>query len=163
MEKPRPIFPLSTVYQHFCFLRRQRYNHRANHVINIMLQIKNDMLQDYVTKREFGDFKDEMREFRCEVDTRFDRVESRLDKVETRLGNVESRLGNVETSVATIERNAATYKQEITESFNRTAGMILDQMKYDFCLAVEYLEHVVRNDDNREVEKRFRKVFYNKK
>lgn len=105
------------------------------------------MLQDYVTKQEFADFRDEMRDFRDEVNERF--------------GEMNERLGTFVTKQEFNER-FVEFRKDIAEQFNRTAGMVLDQMRHEFGIAVEYLEHVVRGDDNAEVRKRFKKVFYNK-
>jgi|GEM_PF-6146219 len=94
------------------------------------------MQHDFVTKKEFGEFKgemhifrDEMYEFRSEVKGNFDDLRSE------------------------IKRELILYKEDIKGYFDRSIGVMHDKFREDVQMSMEYTQGVDKNKvDKRDFE-----------
>lgn len=112
---------------------------------------------EYVTRKEFGQFRDD-------VNHRFDRVDVRLDELKSDIvimkGDIVTMKGDIVTmksdiftmkgdiavlkgDMNTVKGDLALFKDEIISQFNRTAGMIREQTREDIKIATEYLVSVI--------------------
>ncbi|MFZ5946035.1 MAG: hypothetical protein ACOYVD_18240 [Bacillota bacterium] len=76
----------------------------------------------------FKEFLAEFRDFKNQVNSRFDKIENRLDNLENRLGNLENGLDNLEGKVGentqilrALEHNAEVFKAELDRANLRLA------------------------------------------
>ncbi len=81
-------------------------------------------LQDYVSKLEFNDFVEEMRNFRDLTGVRFDTIEQRLSDHDKRFNNIDRRL------------------DKLGEDFRIQTGAILDQFKEYMQINREHMQGV---------------------
>jgi chaperonin cofactor prefoldin len=98
--------------------------------------VNKHQLLDYVSKREFGDFVDEMRDFRTVTESRFDSIESRLSAHDKRFDKIDRQI------------------DELKEIIRIQTGAILDQFREDLKIGIEYFQNIDKNKvDKVEFEK----------
>jgi hypothetical protein len=85
---------------------------------------KSQLVTDYVTKREFGEFREEMHDFKDDMNNFRDETHRRFDGVEKRLSNVERKLDS------------------LREEIRIEMGAWRDQIRSDFMVAVEFLQDI---------------------
>lgn len=86
-------------------------------IIKSMNAIIAPMIQhDFVTKKEFGEFRSEVNGRFDDVDARFNDIKSDMDK----------------------------FKEEMKDDADRHVGQVCEQSRHDFKLATEYLEFVIK-------------------
>ena len=95
---------------------------------NNTLVSKHELL-DYVSKRDFNDFVEEMRDFRDVTGTRFNSVDIRFESIERRLDSIERRLDNLERRF-----------DELKNDFRIQVGAVLDQFKENMKINMEYMQ-----------------------
>ena len=88
---------------------------------NSTLVSKHELL-DYVSKRDFNDFVDEMRDFRDVTSTRFNLVDKRFESIERRIDLLERRF------------------DELKNDFRIQIGAVLDQFKENMKINMEYMQ-----------------------
>lgn len=93
--------------------------------------VNKHQLLDYVSKREFGDFVEDMRDFRTVTDDRFDAIESRLSAHDKRFDKIDRQF------------------DELKEIIRIQTGAILDQFREDLKTGIEYFQNI----DNNKVDK----------
>jgi uncharacterized coiled-coil protein SlyX len=107
--------------------------------------VSKHQLLDYVSKREFGDFVEDMRDFRTVTETRFDTIESRLSAYDKRFDSIELRLSAHDKRFDKIDRQF----DELKEIIRIQTGAILDQFREDLKTGIEYFQNI----DNNKVDK----------
>lgn len=105
--------------------------------------ISKNQLFDYVTKREFGDFVQDMHDFKDitlqrfdSIDARFDSIDARFVSIESRLKTIDKRLGSHESRMNSLERKF----DEFTDSIRIQMGANVDQFRSDLLTAIEFLK-----------------------
>jgi len=81
--------------------------------------ILSPMQNNYVTKEEFGEFKDEMLEFKDNTEIRFDKIDERFNSVDERFNIVNRRFDSVENEIKKL-------KQFTDEGFDGMETFILN-------------------------------------
>ncbi len=106
---------------------------------------KPQLIADYVTKREFGefrsdmsDFREEMHDFREETRIRFDAVDARFNTVDARLSSIDGRLNGHDKRFDSIERKIDAMREETRISM----GAWRDQLRSDFLAGIEYMKDI---------------------
>lgn len=95
---------------------------------NSTLVSKHELL-DYVSKRDFNDFVEEMRDFRDVTSTRFNLVDKRFESIERRFDTIERRLDLLERRF-----------DELKNDFRIQVGAVLDQFKENMKINMEYMQ-----------------------
>jgi hypothetical protein len=98
--------------------------------------ISKNQLFDYVTKREFGDFVQDMHDFKDITLQRFDSIDARFVSIESRLKTIDKRLGSHESRMNSLERKF----DEFTDSIRIQMGANVDQFRSDLLTAIEFLK-----------------------
>lgn len=93
-------------------------------------QIQKHQLLDYVSKREFNDFVEEMRDFRESTESRFDLIDQKFNAVDKRFLGIDRKF------------------DELKEIIRVQTGALLDQFREDLKVGLEY----VQNIDNKKVD-----------
>jgi predicted nuclease with TOPRIM domain len=57
----------------------------------------------------FGELRDELREYRREMDARFDKVDARFDKVDARFERIDGRLDRTQEMIAALNRTVTRF------------------------------------------------------
>ena len=91
---------------------------------------KSDLL-DYVTRLDFNDF-------RKEVLDRFDSVSDKFASVDVRFNAVDKRFDSLERRIDSLDRKV----ESIREDFRIHTGVILQQSREEFKIAMEYMQYV---------------------
>jgi len=126
--------------------------------------VNKHQLLDYVSKREFGDFVEEMRDFRTitesrfdSVDVRFDSIDARFDSIDRKFVSIESRLSIHDKRFSDIDKRFDKMDRqfdELKEIIRVQTGAILDQFREDLRVGIKYFQNVDRNKvDKAEFEK----------
>lgn len=89
--------------------------------------VNKHQLLDYVSKREFGDFVEDMRDFRTVTESRFDSIESRLSAHDKRFDKIDRQI------------------DELKEIIRIQTGAILDQFREDLKIGIEYFQNIDKN------------------
>ena len=66
--------------------------------------ILSPMQNNYVTKEEFGEFKDDMLEFKDNTEIRFDKIDERFNSVDERFNIVNRRFDSVENEIKKLKQ-----------------------------------------------------------
>ena len=102
------------------------------------IPIKKHQLLDYVSKIDFNDFVEEVRNFRDETESRFNTIDSRFDAVNQRLEGIDIRLSGMDKRFSSIDRRLDT----LGENFRIQTGAILDQFKEYMQINREHMQGV---------------------
>jgi len=119
--------------------------------------VNKHQLLDYVSKREFGDFVEEMRDFRTITESRFDSIDARFDSIDRKFVSIESRLSIHDKRFSDIDKRFDKMDRqfdELKEIIRVQTGAILDQFREDLRVGIKYFQNVDRNKvDKAEFEK----------
>jgi hypothetical protein len=81
-------------------------------------------LLDYVTKFEFNEFRDEMKDFRTDTQRRFDFIDVRFTAVDKRLDTLDRKF------------------DQLREDFRVHTGVIVQEFRESTATIMEYLRHL---------------------
>jgi len=121
--------------------------------------VNKSQLVDYVTKIDFGEFKEEMSDFRAETEVRFDSVDSRFDLIDKRFDLIDNRFVAADKRFVAIESRLSSIDKrlngidkkfdQLDDSIRRTFGTYYEQFREDLRTSMEY----VMNVENKKVDK----------
>lgn len=94
-------------------------------------------LMDYVTKGDFTEFKEEMRDFRDDAEKRFTSIDSKLRTIDDRFDSIDKRLSIHDRRFDTLE-----------DTIRRSIGLMHEQFREDLKIGIEYFQNV----DNKKVD-----------
>ena len=112
--------------------------------------ISKNQLFDYVTKREFGDFVQDMHDFKDITLQRFDSIDARFDSIDVRFNSIDARFVSIESRLKTIDKRLGSHESrmnslerkfdEFTDSIRIQMGANVDQFRSDLLTAIEFLK-----------------------
>lgn len=114
-------------------------------------QIQKHQLLDYVSKRDFNDFVEEMRDFRGVTESRFDTIDQRFNGIDVRFAGIDKRLNGIDKRLSGIDKRFNDIDRkfdELKEIIRVQTGAILDQFREDLKVGLEYVQNV----DNKKVD-----------
>ena len=111
--------------------------------------ISKNQLFDYVTKREFGDFVQDMHDFKDITLQRFDSIDARFDSIDARFDSIDARFVSIESRLKTIDKRLGSHESrmkslerkfdEFTDSIRIQMGANVDQFRSDLLTVIEFL------------------------
>ena len=100
--------------------------------------------QDYVTKTEFKDFRDEVNNRFDKIDVQFEQIDARFDKIDSRFEQIDARFERIDGQFSEIDKKFVNWKDEIIstlkDEFARQTGIILETFQHNLKASMEYMD-----------------------
>jgi predicted transcriptional regulator len=93
--------------------------------------------QDYVTKTEFKDFRDQ-------VNDRFDKIDVQFEQIDAKFDKIDARFERIDCQFSEIDKKFVNCKDEIIntlkDEFARQTGIILETFQHNLKASMEYMD-----------------------
>ena len=120
---------------------------------------KDQLVTDYVTKADFTEFREEMRDSKQDLDTRFDAIDARLvahdkrfDAIDARLSAHDKRFDAIETRLSNHDKRFDKLDRRmdsIEDNVRRMIGAAVDQLTYNLKIGMEHMMYVQEGKKDR--------------
>ncbi|MDQ2932891.1 MAG: hypothetical protein M3Q80_00730 [bacterium] len=97
---------------------------------------------DFVTKKEFNEFKGEVLLRFDAVDQRFDGVDKRFNGVDQRFDGIDKRFDSVDKRFLEIKSDMYQFKEEIKADFAHNIAVMREGFRDELKITNEYLEYI---------------------